>query len=77
MKLDFSKIHHKHIFLKALRTGLLFISGFIVYELAMELEDKQLSRLKTIRTKLLKFIIMVLLATLSSYAFYFATGEYY
>jgi uncharacterized membrane protein YidH (DUF202 family) len=77
MKLDFSKIHHKHIFLKALRTALLFISGFIVYELAMELEDQNQSRLKTIRTKLLKFVIIFTLDILILYALYFATGEYY
>jgi hypothetical protein len=81
MKLDFSKIHHKHIFLKSFRTALLFISGFIVYELAMELEEhksyQHKSRLKTIRTKLLKFVIIFMLDILILYGLYFATGEYY
>jgi uncharacterized membrane protein YidH (DUF202 family) len=81
MKSDFSKIHHKHILLKSFRTALLFISGFIVYELAMELEDQHTSqnksRLKTIRSKLLKFVIIFTLDILILYALYFATGEYY
>ena len=78
MKFDFTKIHHTHILFSALGKGLLFITGFMVYELTVELEDKpHVSQLKTLRSKFLKFIIIVLLASLISYALYFATSEYY
>lgn len=78
MKYDFTKIHHTHIFFSALGKGLLFITGFMVYELTVELEDEHhVSRLKTLPSKFLKFIIIVLLASLISYALHFATSEYY
>ena len=77
MKLDFFKINHKHIFLKALRTGLLFIIGFIVYELAIELEDPRSSRLKSKRSKILKCMIIIGLDVIILYLLYFVTGEYY
>lgn len=72
------KIHHTHIFLSALEKGLLFITSFMVYELTNELEHSpNTSRMKTIRSKILKFLIIVLLAALISYALYFASGGYY
>jgi Zn-dependent protease with chaperone function len=77
MKLGFTKINHKHIILQALRTALLFLFGYIVYELAMEVEHPTTSRLKTIRTKLVKFVMIFVLDLLILYALYYATGEYF
>ena len=72
-----SQIHHRHIFLKALRTGLLFIIAFIVYEIAIDLDDPPVHRLKSNRKKMFKFIIILVVDVIILYSLYFATGEYY
>lgn len=68
-----NKINHLRIFTHALRTALLFVAGFLVYEILIELEKKwnlinsRNKHINFLHTKILKLISLFIIDLLILY----------
>ena len=75
------KINHKRIFLLALRTALLFISSFIIYDTFVNLEKyKYFINLKNKLLKLyikefIKFVLIFIIDLMILYILFFLTKQ--
>ena len=75
-------INHTIILLKALRTALVFISAFIIYDFLNELEkiwDLEEGHNETVhffKKKIIKFVLIFVIDLTLLYFAYFLTGSY-
>lgn len=78
-----TKIKHTHIFLAAFRTAILFFTGFLTYEILLELEktwnlknnNKELEDLY--KRRFIKFFIILFLDLILLYTLFLFTREYF
>jgi hypothetical protein len=77
------KLKHSHIILNALRTAILFVTGFIAYEILIELEklwnlehpNNEIYNFH--KRKLYKFFIVFMIDLVLLYFLFFLTGEHF
>lgn len=68
---------HSHIFLHAFRTAIIFISGFIIYEIFVEIEKEWNKKHPSLRIynfskrKIFKFLMILLIDMTLLYMLYF------
>ena len=68
---------HSHIFLHAFRTAIIFISGFIIYEIFVEIEKKWNKKYPSRRIynfskrKFFKFLLILIIDMILLYMLYF------
>jgi hypothetical protein len=72
------QVRHQYIVMKGIRSGLLFVLGFYAYEFLMELKDPTLKRARLgIKSRILKFIVIVIIDIIILHILYSIWGEYY
>jgi hypothetical protein len=76
------KVNHTRIFTHALRTALLFVAGFFVYEIMLEIEkiwnlkNPENKQLHFYQKKIYKFLLILIIDLILLYMLYFITGEH-
>lgn len=77
------QINHSKLFLSAFRTALIFISGFLIYEILIGLEKvwnisyPQYKLYNFYKRKTIKFILILFIDLLILYMLFFFTGEHF
>ena len=68
---------HSHIFLHAFRTAIIFVSGFIIYEILIEIEkewnkkDPSRRSYNFSKRKIVKFLLVLIIDMILLYMLYF------
>lgn len=82
MKLQHGKIHHGRLFSHAFRTALLFVSGFLIYEILLNLEtlwnkkNPKNNLIHFYKRKSFKFVLIFIIDLLILYGFAVFFGIY-
>jgi hypothetical protein len=78
-----NKLKHSFIFLSALRSAILFVSGFLLYETLVELEklwnsiNPENKEFNFYQRKIIKFLTILILDVILLYVLFFLTGNHF